>query len=65
MMKIILATTLVAILAVSAQAGNFVKEDHGFESLMTWVEWAPTILTVGFVVFFVIPLFTPLILVSF
>ena len=61
MMKIILATTLVAILAVSAQAGNSAMEDRGFDT----VSIVTTVLGVTFVLFFVLPVVVPLLLVSF
>ena len=60
-MKIILAATLVAILAVSVQAGNFAMEDRGFDT----VSIVTTVLGVTFVLFFVLPVVVPLILVSF
>ena len=61
-MKIILAATLVAILAVSVQAGNFaIMEDRGFDT----VSIVTTVLGVTFVLFFVLPVVVPLILVSF
>ena len=60
-MKIILAATLVAILAVSAQAGNSAMEDRGFDT----VSIVTTVLGVTFVLFFVLPVVVPLILVSF
>lgn len=60
-MKIILAATLVAILAVSAQAGNSAMEDRGFDT----VSIVTTVLGVTFVLFFVLPVVVPLLLVSF
>ena len=60
-MKIILAATLVAILAVSAQAGNSAMEDRGFDT----VSIVTTVIGVTFVLFFVLPVVVPLLLVSF
>ena len=60
-MKIIMAATLVAILAVSAQAGNSAMEDRGFDT----VSIVTTVLGVTFVLFFVLPVVVPLLLVSF
>jgi len=56
-----MAATLVAILAVSAQAGNSAMEDRGFDT----VSIVTTVLGVTFVLFFVLPVVVPLLLVSF